>query len=92
MSFERCLSNGILCSICSVSSKKYGFLQGLLNCKMSIYKFKSDLCFSSLVGKEQAQMLEEYLTSGTSKQAARNKPEPKPNKFFRPEEYAKRRK
>ncbi|KAM3177222.1 hypothetical protein ACTXT7_004983 [Hymenolepis weldensis] len=45
------------------------------------------------VGKEQAQMLEEYLTSGTSKRAAHNNAEWKPNnKFYRPEEYAKRRK
>ncbi|VDO08210.1 unnamed protein product [Rodentolepis nana] len=45
------------------------------------------------VGKEQAQMLEEYLTSGSRKQAAHDNLQSKPNnKYYRPEQYAKRRK
>ncbi|KAM7543121.1 hypothetical protein Aperf_G00000000846 [Anoplocephala perfoliata] len=45
------------------------------------------------VGKEQVQILQEYISSGTSKQAARQKAEDKPsNKYYRPKEYAKRRK
>nr|CDS27464.1 rRNA processing protein EBP2 [Hymenolepis microstoma] len=45
------------------------------------------------VGKEQAQVLEEYLTSGSKKQAAHENPQSKPNsKYYRPEQYANRRK
>lgn len=44
------------------------------------------------VGKEQAQMLKEYLTSGSKKQAARDNPQSKPSsKYYRPEQYANRR-